>query len=94
MMIGAASRRAAPIICHVQNWKHLMQFHEKKRDVFKDRQSRVQGYIEHQSDGSQHAMNAEFTIIAYYDKRKNVTEDPNHTKLNEGNTLVEIITGK
>lgn len=71
-----------------------MKFLEKKRDVFKDRQERVQGYIEHQSDGSQHAMNPEFTIIAYYNKRTDTTEDPNHTKLNDGNTLIEIITGK
>ena len=70
-----------------------MQFGEKKRDVFKDRQGRVQGYIEHQSDGAQHAMNADLTIVAYYDKRKDVTEDPNHTKLNDGNTLKRIITG-
>ena len=71
-----------------------MQFREKKRDVFKDRQGRVQGYVEHQSDGAQHAMNPEFTIIAYYDKRKDVTEDPNHAKLNDGNTLKRIITGE
>ncbi len=54
----------------------------------------MQSYIEHQSDGSQHAMNPEFTIIASYNKRTDATEDLNHIKLNDGNTLVEIITGR
>ena len=62
-----------------------------KRETFRDRQRRILGYIEHQSDRSQHAMDGEFTIIAYYDKRKDETQDPNHMRLNPGNTLVEII---
>ena len=65
---------------------------KKKREVYKDRQERVLGYIEHQSDGSLHALNGDFTIIAFYDKRKDETQDPNKTRIQGGNALVDIVT--
>lgn len=65
---------------------------QRKRDVYKDRQQRVLGYVEYQSDESQHALSPDFTIIAFYDKRKDETQDPNKTRMNGGNTLVDIIT--
>ena len=64
----------------------------KKREVYKDRQERVLGYIEHQSDESQHALSPDFTIIAFYDKRKDETQDPNKARMNSGNALVDIVT--
>lgn len=64
----------------------------KKREIFKDRQQRILGYIETMSDNSQQAMSGDFTILAFYDKRKDETQDPNHVKTDDGNKLVELLT--
>ena len=64
----------------------------KRREIYKDRQERVLGYIEHQSDESQHALSPDFVIVAFYDKRKDETQDPNKARINGGNSLVDIVT--
>lgn len=62
------------------------------RETLKDRNNRIIGYIEMQSDGKQVGKDASNRIKGYYDPKSNKTKDEDNKEVGTGNLLAVLIT--
>ena len=65
--------------------------HMSRRQVIKDKNYRVIGYIEDMADGRQKAMNANYHILGYYDPKTDVTQDAHYHIISHGNVLSALV---
>jgi hypothetical protein len=61
------------------------------RQIIKDRNFRIIGYIEDISEDRQKALDARFSILGYYDRRRDVTTDARFIIVGRGNMLAALI---
>ena len=61
------------------------------KQVLKDAQFRIIGYIEDRSDGTQVGKDAQFRIVGYYDPKTNKTKDAQFRIIGTGNLLASQI---
>jgi hypothetical protein len=61
------------------------------RQIIKDRDFRIIGYIEDISGNRQKAMDAKFNVLGYYDHQRDVTTDAHFSLVGRGNILATLI---
>ena len=65
-----------------------------KRQVIKDSDWNIIGYIDWLDDGRQRAVSADEQVLGYYDPRANETQDADHRVLASANVLLKELICK
>jgi hypothetical protein len=61
------------------------------RQIIRDLDFRIIGYIEDISGNRQKAMDSKFNVLGYYDNQRDVTTDAHFTIVGRGNILAALI---
>jgi hypothetical protein len=63
------------------------------RQIIKDRNFCIIGYIEDISGNRQKAMDSKFNVLGYFDDQRDVTTDAHFNVVGRGNMLAALIDG-